>query len=59
MAKMKSYMETNVYGVFENMIGDLLVNQPEDVVGFMTQWLQEKGQDVLDKHQESLKNQGK
>lgn len=33
---MKSYLETNVYGVFENMIGDLLVNQPEDVVGFMT-----------------------
>ena len=48
MAQMKSYLQNNVYGVFELMINDLLINQPDDVVAFMLQWLKEKGQDVLD-----------
>ena len=48
MTQMKSYLQNNVYGVFELMINDLLINQPDDVVAFMLQWLKEKGQDVLD-----------
>ena len=56
MAQMKSYLQNNVYGVFEYMVNDLLINQPDDVVSFMIQWLKEKGQETLEQYQDNLKS---
>ena len=38
----KEYISTKVNPVIESMVVDLLLNRPDDVIGFMMTWLKEK-----------------
>ncbi|KRX05579.1 Cyclic nucleotide-binding protein [Pseudocohnilembus persalinus] len=39
----RQYITNKVHPIYENMLVDLIISKPNDVVGFMQKWLKEKG----------------
>lgn len=52
----QTYLRKNVTGILEKMTVDLLINKPDDVVNFMTKWLDEKGTDVQKEFTRKMKD---
>ena len=46
LEKAQDYLRNNVTGVIEKMTVDLMLHKPDDTVGFMVNWLEEKGPEV-------------
>lgn len=46
LEKAQNYLRTRVTGVIEKMTVDLMFHKPDDTVGFMLNWLEQKGNDV-------------
>lgn len=42
-AEIRAYYLANVNPLFEPLMVDILVARPQDVVGFVIQWMNEKG----------------
>lgn len=39
----RQYITNKVHPIYENLLVDLLISKPEDVINFMQKWLKEKG----------------
>jgi len=46
LEKAQNYLRNRVTGIIEKMTVDLMLHKPEDTVGFMLNWLEQKGPDV-------------
>ncbi len=53
---MQDYLKKNVIGIIDKLTLDLLINKPDDVVGYMKKWIQTKGQDIHKEYQRKMKN---
>jgi len=46
LERAQNYLRTRVTGIIEKMTVDLMFHKPDDTVGFMINWLEQKGSDV-------------
>lgn len=56
LEKAQNYLRTRVTGIIEKMTVDLMFHKPEDTVGFMINWLEQKGTDVERDFVRKIKN---
>ena len=52
----QNYLRTRVTGIIEKMTVDLMLHKPEDTVGFMVNWLEQKGPEVEQDFVRKVKN---
>ena len=56
LEKAQNYLRNNVTGIVEKMTIDIMLHKPEDTVGFMVDWLEDKGPEVQKQFKRKVQN---